>query len=457
MKVQVKNASDSIELVIPDSDTITFPSKFNYPIAPGFITDRVKRVDLQYAPITELAPGAIPNSVTHLFLKVLTKDMTIPESVTDLFIRGFEQDMIEFVPATVVNLYIHMSCRSCAPVDRTHYVFYFGSLKISKSRCNPQMYTFEDPHNIKPFDEKLRIMKRVPKKVSKSLASVLVESLAVSSQTITVGKTYTDITFDADAELIEFPDSVYGCIRPGSLDHLTKLRKIRWGVSMTDLIEPGTFPKQCIALLLPASYKHPYEASEFRSDIWVYIHESNLAYAPVSTERFNVWSEVPITEIPGFVQIGSPKRSIMFDVYMCEIKRDNKPAPVPVPLPVIDPAPTPVCATETDAKPAEPATTNSLSKFKITSSDFADLVTKSKLNSNILSVTTKRAYEIAGYIHARLMKAATDGTAHMGFKSVYAVRSDHSAAVTKLLAETFPFAMISQRGDVLTVNVPASP
>lgn len=215
------------------------------------------------------------------------------------------------------------------------------------------------------------------------------------------------------------------------------------GVSMTDLIEPGTIPTQCVALMLPSSYKHPYEASAFHKIIWVYIHESNLAYAPMSTERFNIWSETPITATPGFKQTQCPKMSNYFGEYMCEIEREDKPAPI--------------CDAKTASdlkttKPSEPEPVNRFSKFKVTSSDLADFVTQSKLNSSRIIET--RAYEIAEHIHTKLMKAVTDGTAHLGLELQYSIRADHGTAITKLLGQTFPFMTISHLGHVLTAKVP---
>lgn len=321
MKVQVKNIAGTIKLIIPDSDTAVFPSGFDIGIAPGVITNRVKRIDLQAARITELAPGSIPNSVTHLFLRILTKDMTIPKSVTDLFIRDFSQSMVELVPATVVNLYIHVNNRSGAPTNRAHYLFYFHDQKIKKKYCEANKYDLKEQYTISPFNENLRVAKRVPKGQAPELAT---------SQAITVGETYTDLMFDTDAVVIEFPDSIKGGIKPGSLDHLTKLCRISWGVNMTDLIEPGTIPKQCTALLLPASYKHSYDASQFRIGLWVYMHESNLEYATASSRKFNVWNETGITATPGFKwSRWGPKKSSCFDVYMCEIQRDNTVVAVP--------------------------------------------------------------------------------------------------------------------------------
>ena len=73
--------------------------------------------------------------------------------------------------------------------------------------------------------------------------------------TITVEHTYTDLTIDPDTEVLRFPPEVKG-IKPGSLDHLTKLHTIWWGVNMMDPIEPGTIPDRPIVLFMPEHYPH---------------------------------------------------------------------------------------------------------------------------------------------------------------------------------------------------------
>lgn len=117
-----------------------------------------------------------------------------------------------------------------------------------------------------------------------------------------------------------FSDEVTGSVQPGFLDHLINLRTIRRGTNMTELIEPGTIPKHCTALLLPASYKHKFSASEFHHGLWVYIHVSNLKYAPASSRPFNIWSETRAKCIPGCQwDYELPRKSSYYeDVYFCE-------------------------------------------------------------------------------------------------------------------------------------------
>lgn len=92
-----------------------------------------------------------------------------------------------------------------------------------------------------------------------------------------------------DAAFIAFPPEVVGSIRPGSLDHLIRVKDIEWGLSMTDPIEPGTIPKCCGYLLLPASYKHPADSIRL-TDVHIYVHHTNVSYGP-SDRKFYIWRE----------------------------------------------------------------------------------------------------------------------------------------------------------------------
>ena len=103
----------------------------------------------------------------------------------------------------------------------------------------------------------------------------------------TTNKIYTDITIEDEATIC-FPDEVVGALRPGSLDHLTKVRNIAWGRSMTALIEPGVIPDCCTKLLLPVTYSHPIASSEFGFKPQVYIHHSNITSAAPDLPFF-VW------------------------------------------------------------------------------------------------------------------------------------------------------------------------
>ena len=108
--------------------------------------------------------------------------------------------------------------------------------------------------------------------------------------TVTVGPTYLDISVDPDTTKLVFPDEACGSIRPGSLNHLTKLETIVWGNNMTDLIEPGTVPNG-VSLVLRESYGHPVDLSKLGSDVSVFINVLNYDRAP--TDRcFNMWGSI---------------------------------------------------------------------------------------------------------------------------------------------------------------------
>lgn len=88
-------------------------------------------------------------------------------------------------------------------------------------------------------------------------------------------------------DCIVFPPEVHGSIKPGSLDHLTKVYSIEWGVNMTGLIEPGTIPRCCTVLLLPPSYKHPI-TDRLGPRTIEYVHHSNLGTVQ-HDRQFQIW------------------------------------------------------------------------------------------------------------------------------------------------------------------------
>lgn len=109
-----------------------------------------------------------------------------------------------------------------------------------------------------------------------------------------------DITVDPDTIKLVFPDTAQGSIKPGSLDHLTKLEVIIWGKNMTGLIEPDTIPDDCW-LVLRESYKHLVDLSELKPGVRVYTHALNYSTAP--TDRcFRLWGMKVSQFIVGSVQ-----------------------------------------------------------------------------------------------------------------------------------------------------------
>lgn len=106
---------------------------------------------------------------------------------------------------------------------------------------------------------------------------------------VCVKRTYTQVTVK-DKKNVAFPAEVIGGLEPGSLDHLCNVAFIEWGINMTDPIEHDTIPKCCHALLLPISYKHPIDDTKLPSGVLVYVHRTNLQYAPRAC-IFNVWAD----------------------------------------------------------------------------------------------------------------------------------------------------------------------
>ncbi|CAH6420039.1 Hypothetical protein MVR_LOCUS16 [uncultured virus] len=108
--------------------------------------------------------------------------------------------------------------------------------------------------------------------------------------TVLIGPTYTDVVIPSDAWDVSFPPTVKGSIKPGTLDGLTNLSYIDWGVNMTGLIEPGVIPDRYITLLLPKTYKHPLALSQFSKRVEVRLHIDNIEQMPIG-KKFVVWSE----------------------------------------------------------------------------------------------------------------------------------------------------------------------
>ena len=104
---------------------------------------------------------------------------------------------------------------------------------------------------------------------------------------ISVGSTYTDFTIPEGTKYIEFPDTMTGSIRPGSLNNLKSKSYIKWGVNMLDAVQPGTIPKYS-AVMFDGSYKHPITEAIVPSGSPLYIHESNAHLGPANRE-FWVW------------------------------------------------------------------------------------------------------------------------------------------------------------------------
>lgn len=300
----------------------------------------------------------------------------------------------------------------------------------------------------------------------------------------------SEVRINSDVIDLVFSNEVVGSVRPGSLDHFKDLRTIRWGECMTEIIKPGTIPKQCTALLLPASYKHPFSTSEFHPGLWVYIHVSNLKYAPSDSRPFNVWSETRDVCIPRWQwAFELPRKSSYYDeVYMCETARVTMPKPVYMcSYTSGDHVTYSLYSSNEPAEPYdididlnfdrdvdEPESSDEsseseeydeldksdvagrLSELKVSRRDLARMVTVSRIAS--ARIAKEKAIEIAESIRARLMKAVDDATVHLGFslKLRFRVRADHVADIIELLNMTFPFIVIDQRKRSLTIRLPAA-
>ena len=104
---------------------------------------------------------------------------------------------------------------------------------------------------------------------------------------IEVGNTYTDVTIEDGTVDIEFPNAVTGSIRPGTIKGLSHYINIKWGLSMTDLIEPGVIPNLS-SLMLGENYKHPIDSTPLSQHTSIYIHDSNRRLGPANKE-FWLW------------------------------------------------------------------------------------------------------------------------------------------------------------------------
>lgn len=111
------------DLVIDDSVTDTLKlSSVGVGLRPGSIPTRITRIDFEKCIVSELESGVITDSVTHLFLNKLTQRISIPASVKHLAVLNFEKHMIQYVPATVTHMYIHIKDQQLRP-EQVHYLF----------------------------------------------------------------------------------------------------------------------------------------------------------------------------------------------------------------------------------------------------------------------------------------------------------------------------------------------
>lgn len=113
---------------------------------------------------------------------------------------------------------------------------------------------------------------------------------------VIIGKTYTDVTVPEGTKEFEFPDTVVGGVRPGTLNSMKGWVAIKWGVNMTEPIEPGVIPyvgapgskTSTCALMLDENYKHCIDKEAIPDSVYVFIHDSNRALCPTD-RQFWLW------------------------------------------------------------------------------------------------------------------------------------------------------------------------
>ena len=281
-------------------EVYTLP-KYATSIEPGRIPAGTQSVDANVSQIFELKPGAIPDSVTHLYLCKLTEFMHIPPTVTHLAVQDFKKDMIAYVPTTVTHLYVHVVDREEGP-DRIHYLF---------SRNMPSSFHFVEraKYNIGKLTENTSfgILFIVGKLTPHQLATteIVPEPTVPSEQSletgITVGKTYTDLTIDDSVKNRIIVPAFTGQLRPGSIPKRIEclnlkdcdINKIEEGV-ITDSVTHLFLVRLNGRMVIPASVKH-LAILDFTRDTLqyvpktvthLYIHLLDCKHAPVDRPHY---------------------------------------------------------------------------------------------------------------------------------------------------------------------------
>lgn len=308
--------SDPIpEVVVLDS--FEQPS-FKGSIKPGSIPYGVKQVDAAHVVVEKLIEGAIPNSVTHLFINTLNANTVIPSSVKHLFVLNFETDMTEFVPKTVKCLYIHCWDCSKAPQDWVHYLY----IRVCTWRLlgtEDSRYEYDEEYHKSLFDSSFSVVKRTPKTMSASIGP-----------TLTVGKTYTELIIDDSVtDTLKVPCDYTGLLRPGSIP-IRVSRVIFKGKAVT-VLEPGVITDSVTHLsvmnltdemAIPASVKH-LAVMNFKSDMisyvpstvtHLYVHVTDRMSAP--QDRVHYLFYLLHSSAPNLKTLGAGR----FDVSLSEDK-----------------------------------------------------------------------------------------------------------------------------------------
>lgn len=115
--------------------------------------------------------------------------------------------------------------------------------------------------------------------------------------TITQGKTYVDVTIEQGTNVLVFPDTVIGGVKPGALDGLKNGSRVIWGSNMTQEIEPDVLGKNIYALMLGPNYKHLISHEIFSNIKVLFIHIDNIDLIPKNWKN-DIWiwrSDRPLT------------------------------------------------------------------------------------------------------------------------------------------------------------------
>lgn len=220
-----------------NSKVITLP-KMKGRLSSSSIPAHVERVDASECIIKELEAGVIANTVTHLYLRTLTRSMVIPASVKHLFVFDFKQHMITFVPVTVTHLYLHVADRKEGPADRIHYLFRSGAYAY-KIYSEDGKYNLDEGSYDHSFDTSRFVIKRTPKQL---VPPALVQDL------ITVGETYQELIIDDSVTDILCIPTFTGLIRPGSIP--TRITQVDMKNCSMDELEPGVISDSVTHLYL---------------------------------------------------------------------------------------------------------------------------------------------------------------------------------------------------------------
>ena len=248
-------------------------------IVPGSIPEGTERVDAHVRIFTELLPGAIPDSVTHMYVKKLTSNIHIPSTVKHLAVLDFKKKMIAHVPDTVTHLYVHVLDSAEAPLDQIHYLFILSIHNIGSS--------IKKGFNLsKPFDKNLfgypwTIVKCIPKHTA-------VESKPEppTETGIIVGKTYTELIINDAEGTGLFPPIFTGLLRPGSIP--SRFTCVNLKNNSVAELEPGVITDSVTHLYLRELNEHMAIPSSVTHLAILNYKSSMLQYVPPTVTHLHI-------------------------------------------------------------------------------------------------------------------------------------------------------------------------